>query len=726
MTCMALLPDSSGAIPAASAPPSGAYSPAALQEAYRLAQQAMSAPAGGTDTVAVVDSYNDAHAASDLAVYRSKYGLPACTTATGCLKVVSQTGSSSLPGSDSSGGWELEESLDLDMVSAVCPHCKILLVEAKSDAISSLAAAEHYAVRHASAVSNSWGSGAEFVGESSYNSDFYAPGVAVTAAGGDDGYGTQYPAASPYVTSVGGTTLTGATSASPGHQGAWSDSGSGCSPEEAQPSWQTTKSGFPAGCKNRTDNDVSAVASPDPGVAVYDTVPYASGSKSTAPDWTAVGGTSVGTPLIAAAYALADVSTGKPGTGLEARTMPASYPYLHSRDFTDVTSGSDGSCEASRAYLCHARRGYDGPTGLGVPSGTSGLLGPAGASVTVLDPGAKVYQARTSVSLDIRVLASGGGKTALSATGLPRGLKVSGTKIAGKLTAKTGTYHVTVSAAADGAKGIARFRVVVVAKMKNRHPAAGQVKLATGGLCLTDRRDSAADGTPAVISACASRAAQDWEYVPGGRPAGSGELRVHGRCLTAAGIGNGVGIVLEKCTSAVSQRWQYQAGDQLVNPHAGRCLADHGSKASGTRVALWACSGGAVQSWRLPPAAVVAGIAGKCLTDPAGSSKPGTRAVISGCVTTSAQRWAVERSGTIRIRGRCLRVAGDSLADGAAVTLAACGSAKSQWWQPGPHGQLVNTRSGRCLTDPGNARTDGTRLTQSDCYAAVGQIWTVS
>lgn len=422
------------------------------------------APSGGTDTVAVVDSYNDPHAASDLAVYRSKYGLPACTTASGCLRIVSQSGTARLPGSDSSGGWELEESLDLDIVSAICPYCKILLVEAKSDAISSLAAAEHYAVRHARAVSNSWGSGVEFTGENSYDSDFYRPGVAITAAGGDDGYGTQYPAASPYVTSVGGTSLTAATAASPGHQSAWPDAGSGCSSLEPQPSWQGAEPGFPAGCRNRTDNDVAAVASPDPGVAVYDTVPYDSGRTTTAPDWTAVGGTSVGTPLIAAAYALADISTGKPGSGLVAGTMPASYPYRNSQDFTDVTSGSDGSCGSGRAYLCRARRGYDGPTGLGSPAGTAGLLGPVTATVTVLNPGTRTYRVRASVRLTIRALASGGGTPRLSASGLPRGLRVSGGVIKGRLTKKAGTYLVTVTAASGGAKGTARFRIVVVAK----------------------------------------------------------------------------------------------------------------------------------------------------------------------------------------------------------------------------------------------------------------------
>ena len=292
MACMAVLPARQPAVrngvrADASAPGGPAYDPAQLQNAYGLTSAATEPAAG--ETVAVVDAYNDPQASANLDAYRSAYGLPKCDQSNKCLTIMNQYGGTTdLPKADKSGGWSLEVSLDLDMVSAACPLCSIDLIEANSSSIASLATAERIAIRTgAKAVSNSWGSGAEFTGETRYDTDFYAPGVAITAAGGDNGYGTQYPAVSPYVTAVGGTTLTG--SAGSWTQSAWSGSGSGCSELEPKPSWQTTDATSPGGCLNRTDNDVSAEANPNPGVWVYDTVkdpsaePARAGPRSAAP-----------------------------------------------------------------------------------------------------------------------------------------------------------------------------------------------------------------------------------------------------------------------------------------------------------------------------------------------------------------------------------------------------------------------------------------------------------
>ena len=207
MACMALIsPRARRAGPDAT--PNG-YNPQDLQAAYGLTTAATKP--GNGELIAVVDAFNDPNAASDLAQYRSQFGLPACTIASGCLSIQNEFGGTKLPANDSSGGWELEESLDLDMVSATCPNCQIVLLEADSAEVSDLSIAERTASRipGVDAVTNSWGSGAEFIGENQFDPDFYAPGVAITAAGGDGGYGTQYPAASPYVTAVGGTTLVG-------------------------------------------------------------------------------------------------------------------------------------------------------------------------------------------------------------------------------------------------------------------------------------------------------------------------------------------------------------------------------------------------------------------------------------------------------------------------------------------------------------------------------------
>ncbi|MDI5970855.1 hypothetical protein POF50_016145 [Streptomyces sp. SL13] len=341
-----------GTTPAATV---GGYGPSNLQSAYNLA--AAAAAKGAGETVAVVDAYNDPNANSDLSVYRAQFGLPACTVANGCFKVVSQTGSTTAlpPNAPSSDDWTGEESLDVDMVSAICPNCHIDLVEANSTSYTDLGTAMNQAVTQgAKFVSNSYG-GSESSAETSYDSAYYDhPGVAVTVSSGDGGYGVEYPAASPYVTSVGGTSLSAASNARGWTESAWSTAsyegaGSGCSAYEAKPAWQTD-----TGCGRRTVADVSADADPATGVAVYDSFNGEGG-------WNVYGGTSVASPIIASVYALA----GNPAAG----TNPASYPYAHTANLYDVTSGATASC--SPAYLCTAGPGYDGPTGLGTPNGTT-------------------------------------------------------------------------------------------------------------------------------------------------------------------------------------------------------------------------------------------------------------------------------------------------------------------------------------------------------------------
>jgi subtilase family serine protease len=317
------------------------YGPADLQSAYALP----SATAGSGQTVAIVDAFDDPTAEQDLAQYRSYYGLPACTTANGCFRKVNQTGGT-LPMPPPSPDWALEISLDLDMVSAVCPNCHILLVEANTNLNTDLYTAVDTAARlGANAISNSYGGG-ESSSETSSDVHFNHPGVAITASSGDSGYGVSYPAASRYLTAVGGTSLTRGGGTRGWTESAWSGAGSGCSAYEAKPSWQTD-----SGCARRTVSDVSAVADPNTGVAVL----YAG-------LWFTVGGTSASSPIIASVYALA---------GNAGSVNAGSYPYSHTGGLFDVTSGSNGTC--SPGYLCTGVAGYDGPTGLGTPNGSSGF-----------------------------------------------------------------------------------------------------------------------------------------------------------------------------------------------------------------------------------------------------------------------------------------------------------------------------------------------------------------
>jgi hypothetical protein len=331
----------------------GAYSPAYLQSAYN----APSATRGTGETVGVVDAYDDPNAESDLSVYRSHYGLPPCTTANGCFRKVDQNGVTVYPATAQNGDWEVETSLDLDMVSAICPKCHILLVEGNDAGDNSLFTAEDTAAHlGANVVSNSWGA-AEVYNEPNYDEHFSHAGVAVTAGTGDWGFGgaTLYPAASPDVIAVGGTSLyqTGSTGSRNATETAWSGSGSGCSLFEPKPSWQHDS------CPGRAGADISAVGDPSTPVWVYDTYPY----FGSPPNWSGFGGTSASSPIVAALYALAA------GPSAPAY-QPAGLPYSQPAAFNDVTAGSTATCDT---WLCQAGPGYDGPTGLGTPNGIRGF-----------------------------------------------------------------------------------------------------------------------------------------------------------------------------------------------------------------------------------------------------------------------------------------------------------------------------------------------------------------
>jgi subtilase family serine protease len=325
--------------PFATPGPSG-YAPADLRAAYSVTGNGSS----GT-VVAIVDAFGYPNAESDLATYRQQFGLPACTTANGCFKKVNQNGvQGRYPAVNA--GWEQETALDLDMVSAMCPGCSILLVEANSASLSDLAMSVNRAASMgAHAISNSYG-GAESGTQNEEQLYNYA-GIAVTASSGDGGFGVEFPAASPHVTAVGGTTLTRSSSTTRGFtETAWAGAGSGCSTIYAKPTWQKD-----TGCAKRTVADVSAVADPNTGVAVFG--PSGRGNRSA---WLVFGGTSVAAPLIAGLYGLNDTAVNHGGD-----------PYQHTANLHDVTSGSNGTCTVK--YLCTAVVGYDGPTGLGTPNG---------------------------------------------------------------------------------------------------------------------------------------------------------------------------------------------------------------------------------------------------------------------------------------------------------------------------------------------------------------------
>jgi subtilase family serine protease len=372
-------------------------------------------------TVAVVDAYDLPTAEADLAFYRSYWGMPACTTANGCFRKLDQNGGTAYPTADPTG-WGVEIALDLDMVSAACPYCNIVLIEADDSSYSNLGPAVDTAVSlGAVAVSNSYG-GPEWSDESSFDSHYNHPGVAIVASTGDCGYhcassgynSVEYPAASQFVVAVGGTSLTPAANARGYSESAWSGAGSGCAAYEPKPSWQQD-----TGCSNRTEADVSAVADPQTGVWVR-----VNGG------WGVYGGTSAAAPIIASVFALAN--------GHGATPYPASNLYAGTAHLNDVVGGNNDikwhSCTVT--YLCNGVVGYDGPTGLGTPAGT----------IAFNDPKSSYVPLNPTRLLDTRI---GMGLSGTFGSHVARTFAVAGgsSGVPGNATAVTGNLTVTAQTA---------------------------------------------------------------------------------------------------------------------------------------------------------------------------------------------------------------------------------------------------------------------------------------
>jgi hypothetical protein len=473
----------------ATAAPTG-FAPADLKSAYNIP----AAPVNTTTipTVAIVDAYDDPDVVSDVATYRSTFGLQSCVTSTGsgCVTKVNQSGGTSVPSANS--GWASEIALDLEMVSAACPVCKILLVEASSSSNANLAAAAKYAASRPGvvAVSNSYG-GSESSSETGLDGSYKPPaGVAMLASSGDEGYESQsnrgnpayqieYPAASQYVIAVGGTSLRKASGTARGWtESVWwtSDSEaatSGCSLYEAKPSWQ-----HDSGCKMRTVADVSAVADPATGVAVLDT--YGSGG------WTELGGTSVASPLVATLYAMSGTSTPSAQS-----LYPATAGGPTVLGLNDVTSGDNYSkCPTTNAYLCTAEVGYDGPTGNGTPWGLAAFGAPAststGAPFTISANPSAVTVAPGSASTAIAIntaMVSGNNPEALTlnVSALPSGVTTSPAAPITVPAAATASTSLTLNLASTTAYG--SYPITVTATDGSNNTASTTITLTVPNPC---------------------------------------------------------------------------------------------------------------------------------------------------------------------------------------------------------------------------------------------------
>jgi hypothetical protein len=733
--------------------------PADLRQAYGVTSAATSDGTG--KTVAVVDAWHDPTIATDLRQYRADYGLPACAsssgtgTGPGCLTILNQNGAASpLPSTPPTSpvnevSWEFETAIDVEMVSAICPNCHIDLFEANTANLPDLGTAENSAAVAAKFVSNSWASTigeypGEYPGESVFDTKYFNhPGVAITVASGDYGYGATYPGSSQLVTSVGGTYLN-RTSSGTWTQTVWDGQGTGlgtgtaagCSSGEPEPAWGLNASGSLASslCANRTQNDVAAVADAPDGVQIVSSDPMCEG-------FCQAYGTSVAAPIIAAMYALA----GTPVSG----TYPASYLYQDPSDLTHITSGSDGTCESSRQYLCNAAHslsdGYNGPTGLGTPDGIAAFRDKAtGDTVSVINPGSYDLQAGLHYSLPaIKAYDSASGqRLTYSASGLPAGLSVNSANgvISGTLTSTapvTATVHVTVKDGKEASSTVS-FRIVVVKSLAGYYYAAfGEVNLDLGGKCLDDTANRTTTGNKIEIWSCNGGASQQWAFYPGGAPGSSGRVEIHGKCLdiTGNGVTTGDKIALWTCGSGNNQKWMMLgSAGELYNPTSGKCLDDPGSSTTnGKQLDIAPCTGAANQAWLMPNSPIRSGVTGKCVDDHNNGSGNGTAIVIWGCNGSTAQKFRLGVAGlsgynTIQVHGKCLDVKNQGTTDGYTVLLEPCSEENTagEVWELTAYGSIENAYSQKCLADPTNSATNGRQLEIEDCYGLPGEVWAVS
>jgi subtilase family serine protease len=347
-------PDSTSAAGVPSGPPTTAFAPAQVRHAYGFDQVTNQ---GAGQTIGIVDAYDDANVEADLGVFSAQFGLPACTSSNGCFRKVYSSGKKPV----ANANWAVEISLDVEWAHAIAPKATILLVEAPSNSLSDLVSGVTAAVRDgASAVSMSWTVG-DFSGETSMDRNFVSNGVTYVAASGDAGTGVAYPAASPDVIGVGGTSLYLSANGSYQSETAWSGSGGGLSAYEREPSYQA-QFGIPDDSRGyRGAPDVSYNANPSTGYAVYDSV-----AISGYAGWFQVGGTSAGTPqwaaLIAITNSMRAAARKSNLSGTDTTLYTLAKTGLNS-EFRAVTQGTNGTC----GILCTASAGYDYVTGLGTP-----------------------------------------------------------------------------------------------------------------------------------------------------------------------------------------------------------------------------------------------------------------------------------------------------------------------------------------------------------------------
>ncbi len=350
--------------------------PAQIRHAYGFDGLGLRRNDGRGETIAIVDAYDNPTIFQDLDTFDQTYGVTAGRTLYqqygASTQFLVKTTPEGMPAPDA--GWSQEIALDVEWTHAIAPGARILLVEAKSNSMTDQLSAVDFAssIPGVVVVSMSWGS-AEFSGETQLDSHFQHPGITYVASAGDTGSTTSWPAMSPNVLSVGGTSLTVDAAGKYLGETGWSKGGGGVSSYEPKPPYQKW---VPQSGSQRTGPDVAYAGDPNTGFAIFD--------SSGGGGWQGVGGTSAGAPQWSALIAIADERRATP---LDTATVLKSlYAQLSRRDkingtyFHDVTSGSSG--------LYSAAAGYDLVTGLGSPRANKLIPYLRGVPMAVVPPSA--------------------------------------------------------------------------------------------------------------------------------------------------------------------------------------------------------------------------------------------------------------------------------------------------------------------------------------------------
>jgi hypothetical protein len=692
------------------------YTPSQLRSAYNLASASVSG--GRSATVAIVTAFSDPKAAGDLAAYRAHFTLPACGTGNGCLRIVNEHGSASpLPAPNAS--WAQSDATELDAVSALCPNCHLLLVEAASNSFTDLGTAENTAVTMlARYVLTTWNA-QESLSQDAFDHYFNHPGVAIVVPATATGYERSFPGDLPYVTSVGGTTLL-PTKFNTRHWAeiAWTGTGSGCSALEIKPSWQRADA-HAAGCPHRTQNDVAADADPTTGAAVYN-------SYQTASPWADSGGTVLAAAIVTATYALA---------GTPARhTYPASYPYQHRSGLNDVIYGSNGPCTLNPDYICNAQQGFDGPTGLGTPDGTAAFSATGADPVTVMDPGTQDALAGATTDVKITGMDSrSGAAVTYSAKGLPAGLAVTAVpnslnaEITGTLPANVRSYSVTVTATdtSTNKSGSARFSLVATGSLMPSAPVTHQIGTDfsppdnAAMQCLDAGAETA--GTKVTDQLCSESLQQaDWSYVANPSPGAGGILRISNLCLTVSGKT----VDLAACApGTTAQAWFAQAGGGLENGSTRTCL-DAGTFTG--PLSLHACdTSKAGQQWSLA-SPLQSAVPGTCIATADHFIQPPTDVDVEPCGQSSLDyAFSYGPPGNLRLGASCVTWGFLGYVSTEANSYLSCQEGAADLWFPLPNGEILNSGNGLCLDDPGNSALPNNQLQLQACDGSLGEIWSI-